>query len=130
VKIYNVETGLLKYTLKGHKNLIHDMDWDSTSSYFLTSSSDSTCKVWKLIYPEHDEEVEEEDSERLLHICTLHHPSFVYSAKFYKQSELDRPIIASACFDNKIRLWRVELEFGKHVRHGKLFDGVLIMKRC
>ena len=117
IKIFNVEDGVLKYTLKGHKNLVHDLDWHSSNNFLISSSSDFTSKVWKI--PENEAgDIDEDESERLLFICTLFHPSYVYSAKFLKDREFHyrKLVIASACFDAKVRVWRVDFEEDKYAK--------------
>lgn len=116
VKIFNVESGELKYTLRAHKNLIHDIDWNMNSQYLVTSSSDFTSKVWRLPNIEASEEVEEEDSERLMLVCTLTHTSYVYSGKFYHDRDESRLIVITACFDSKVRTWKISMQNGKYVK--------------
>jgi len=118
VKVFNVEDGELKYTIKAHKNIIHDLDWSWDSRYILTSSSDFTSKIWRIPYPEPSDEIEEDDSERLMLVCTLSHPSYVYSGKFFKDREQTRLMIATACFDAKVRIWKVESDHDRFVREG------------
>lgn len=40
--------GSLTFVFKGHKNIIHDMDWQEKDQYLVTCSSDSTVKLWKM----------------------------------------------------------------------------------
>lgn len=114
IKIFNVESGELKYTIRAHKNLIHDIDWNMTSQFLVTSSSDFTAKVWKIPNIESSDEIEEEDSERLMLVCTLSHSSYVYSAKFYQDRDESRLVIITACFDSKIRAWKVSMNNGNY----------------
>ncbi len=119
IKIFNVEDGVLKYTIKAHKNIVHDLDFTHTSLYLMSSSSDFTTKIWKIPYPELNDEIEEDDSEKYMHLCTFLHPSYVYSSKFFIDDDDSRLIIATACFDSKIRFWRVDFEHGRYARHGR-----------
>jgi len=118
IKIFNVEDGVLKYTLKGHKNLIHDLDWHPSNMYLVSCSSDFTVKVWRIPDKEMNE-IDEDESERQLLVCTLFHSSYVYSAKFYRDMDPYNLIIATACFDSKVRVWRVDFENEKFLRSGK-----------
>ena len=36
------------YVLKGHKNLIHDIDWSHNDKLLMSSSSDFTVKIWQI----------------------------------------------------------------------------------
>ena len=109
IKIFDVEDGTLRCILKGHKNIIHDLDWTLDSEYLVSCSSDFTCKLWKIPDSESGGEVEEEDSEKHNLICTFPHPSYVYSAKIFPHKNEDglvnKILIATACFDSKVRLW-------------------------
>jgi WD40 repeat protein len=40
--------GNLALTLKGHLNLIHDLDWSKDDHLLISSSSDFDVKVWKI----------------------------------------------------------------------------------
>jgi FOG: WD40 repeat len=125
IKIYNVEDGVLKYTIKAHKNIVHDIDFTPNSLYLVTCSSDFTAKLWKLPYPELNDEIEEDDSEKYMHVCTLLHPSYVYGAKFFIDEDESRLIIATACFDTKVRFWRVDFEYGRYSRHDVVSENVV-----
>ena len=121
IKIYNVEDGELRYTIRAHKNIVHDLEFHPFDNRVLiTASSDFQAKIWRLLDREPVDEVEEDDSERLLTHCPpLEHPSYVYSSKFLKEKEEQRLIVATACFDGKVRIWRIDFEEGKYLRHGK-----------
>jgi len=124
IKIFNVEEGELKYTLKGHKNIIHDLNWHPTNKYLVSCSSDFSIKVWRI--PEVEiNEIDEEESERQLFVCELLHPAYVYSAKFYRDRDPNCLIIASACFDAKVRVWRVDLENEIFYRSDLISEDVL-----
>lgn len=120
IKIFNVEDGVLKYTIKAHKNIVHDLEFTSNNLHLMTCSSDFTTKIWKIPYPELVDEIEEDDSEKYMHLCTFLHPSYVYSSKFFPDNDEGKMIIATASFDSKVRFWRVDFEYGRYARHGKL----------
>jgi WD40 repeat protein len=40
--------GNLVLTLKGHLNLIHDLDWSQDDLLLISASSDFDVKVWKI----------------------------------------------------------------------------------
>jgi hypothetical protein len=46
----------------------------------------------------------------MYYMCSLLHPSYVYGAQFYPDYSYEREerlIIASVCYDQKVRLWLV-----------------------
>jgi WD40 repeat protein len=43
-----MEDGSLSFVFKGHKNIIHDMDWNEKDTHLITCSSDSTVKIWNV----------------------------------------------------------------------------------
>ena len=50
------------------------------------------------------------ENDELFFMDQLVHPSFVYAAKIYPDSQMvgiRELVIATACFDQKIRIWRV-----------------------
>jgi len=120
VKIYDVESehGDLKVVLSGHHDLIHDMHWSANDNYLVTASGDGSAKIWKL----HDKDKEvsdnlnytENDSKFLLS-KPLMHPSFVYSAQIHPDASNGSSgnlMVATACFDQKVRLWKCFTEVG------------------
>jgi jouberin len=48
VKIFDVENGELKIVLRGHHDLIHDIQWSLNDNYLITTSADCSVKVWNL----------------------------------------------------------------------------------
>lgn len=48
IKIADVETGEIKIILRGHHDLIHDLQWSSNDNYLISSSADSSVKVYNL----------------------------------------------------------------------------------
>ena len=123
IKIFNIEDGILIYTLKGHKNLVHDLDWSADSQCLISGSSDFDCKIWYIPPEEPSEEVDEEDSEKNHYVYTLSHPSYIYACKFYNEkNQYDRRVVATACFDSKVRLWLLETEYDAFQHHLKVKD--------
>ena len=74
----------------------------------------------KLRYELND--IDEDESERLSFVCALFHPSYVYSAKFYKDRDSQNLVIATACFDAKVRVWRLDFENEKFLRSGTQYS--------
>ena len=48
IKIFDVEGGELKIVLRGHHDLIHDLQWSQTDDYLFSASADCSVKVWNL----------------------------------------------------------------------------------
>lgn len=48
VKIWNVDSGLLYYTLIGHDSEIVSVSFDQTSRILATGSADKTIRLWDL----------------------------------------------------------------------------------
>ena len=122
IKIYDVEyTGKdpdnqpPKVVLRGHHDLIHDLNWAQNDKWLVSASADGSAKIWDL-----SEKIDGSDdaqdytkNDATYYHDQLLHPSFVYSAKVYPESQIvgrDKLIIATACFDQKIRIWEVSLD--------------------
>lgn len=117
IHIYDVEEkqeNRLYVKLPGHKNLVHDISWSADSQFLMTSSSDMSCKLWKIpLNPYPDKSSEEILQETF--IQNLFHPSFVYTGKLYQEPFRGHRFIAlTGCFDGRIRAVLVPLE-GKRV---------------
>lgn len=48
IKIWDVETGKVRYELKGHKKNIRDLIFSNDSQYLVTGSADCAIKIWDL----------------------------------------------------------------------------------
>jgi WD40 repeat protein len=48
IKIFDVENGELKIVMRGHHDLIHDLQWSEMDEYLITSSADCSVKLWNL----------------------------------------------------------------------------------
>ena len=117
VKIFDVESdsGALKVILSGHHDLIHDMHWSQDDNYMVTASGDGSAKVWKLHAK--DKEISDrldytENDDKFLLCKPLMHPSFVYSAQVHpdpSNGSSGELIIATACFDQKVRIWKCNI---------------------
>ena len=113
MKIFDIESehGALKVVLSGHHDLIHDMHWATNDNYLVTASGDGSAKVWRL--HEKDKEISDnlnytENDSKFLMCRPLMHPSYVYSAQIHPDAANGghgQLIVATACFDQKVRLW-------------------------
>jgi WD40 repeat protein len=95
--------------VRGHHDLIHDLNWSPDDNFLVSASADGLAKVWDLTDkdrndgPKNLNYASQESREKFEH-AKLVHPSYVYGAKIFpepnSQSANDRPlIIASCCFD-------------------------------
>jgi jouberin len=108
IQMYSV-TAFDKYaTLRGHHDLIYELQFSDDDSLLLSVSADQTAKVWKG-YGHSGE------SKRYLK-QTLKHSTCVYSGKFHPD---DNRLVVTAGQDGLIRVWSrvkeiVALEFPGH----------------
>lgn len=109
IKIADVELGAIKIVLRGHHDLIHDLSWSDDDNYLVSASADGSCKVWDLTQKETDyaDKLNYTENDAMFFICQLLHSSYVYAARILPgTSSLSQNIvIATACFDGKVRLW-------------------------
>jgi len=114
IKICDVETGELRIVLRGHHDLIHDLSWSFDDNYLISSSADCSVKVWNLTMKDTDyaDNLNYTENDAMYFMSHLLHPSFVYGAQFYPDYSYerhDRLIIATICYDQKVRLWMVSI---------------------
>lgn len=111
IKIADVEHGQIKIILRGHHDLIHDMSWSSDDNYLVSASADGSAKVYDLTNKETDyaDKLNYTENDAMFFLCTLPHCSYVYAAKIFPDTNLNQGniIVATACFDGKVRLWSV-----------------------
>ena len=87
--------------MRGHNDLIHDLDWSWDDRFLVSASADGSCRVWNL----ENKETESSDrfnyqvNDRFFFITELYHPSFVYGAKIHPFRSDDFLYIATICFD-------------------------------
>lgn len=117
VKIFDCEDGHLQLILRGHNDLIHDICWSFDDRFLVTASADGSVRIWNLTdkETENSDRFNYQDNDRLFFIAEIYHPSFVYGAKIHPRVREEGFIyIATACYDQKIRIWEVtvdDLEF-------------------
>ena len=95
--------------MRGHHDLIHDLDWSPDDNFLISASADGLAKVWDLTDKDRDQgnvmtNYTSFENREKFEYAKLVHPSYVYGAKVFpdpnSQSANDRPlIIASCCFD-------------------------------
>ena len=106
--------------LRGHFDLIHDINWSKDDNFLVTASADGSAKVWDLTDMENlnaKERLNYTENDDKFFWTQLMHPSFVYGAKFYPLPEPAHYVVATACFDQKVRIWLVEKNAGHSSLH-------------
>jgi len=48
IKIADMESGKFVMILRGHHDLIHDMQFNNDDNFLVSGSADGSCKVWNL----------------------------------------------------------------------------------
>lgn len=87
--------------------MIHDLSWSPDDNYLVSGSADGSAKVWDLTNKETDyaDKLNYTENDAMFFICQLQHSSYVYSARFFPENH--GLVIATACYDGKVRLWSV-----------------------
>lgn len=121
IKIFDIEKEDEHHvvSLAGHQDLIHDIDWSYKDQYLCTASSDYTCKVWELknIAKGHTDRLNYDSNKNVFFECVIPHPSFVYGSKFHPVKDDRNLILATICYDGKVRIWRVEIPMDENEDH-------------
>lgn len=111
IKIADVEIGEVKIVLRGHHDMIHDLSWSEDDNYLVSASADGSAKVWDLTNKETDyhDKLNYTENDAMFFICQLLHSSYVYAARIFPEANQmsGNLVIATACFDGKVRLWTV-----------------------
>lgn len=87
IKIYEMEEGTVVFILRGHKDIIHSLEFTRDDTYLLSAGADYQVKLWA-IPNSVNEYIEEEDSEKVSLTNVITHPSYVYQASFIPESQL------------------------------------------
>ena len=82
IKIYDVENGEIKIVLRGHHDLIHDLQWSYDDNFLISASADCSAKVWNLTQKSVDyaDKLNYTENDVMYFLTALLHPSYVYSA--------------------------------------------------
>jgi len=144
IRIFNIEDCKLIRQYRAHNNIVHHLSWSQQDTYVVSSSADGTAKMWDVASRIADiallRETTAEDNDALY--VTFNHPSFVYGSCFYPEDNSSRFLVATACYDGKVRVWvtdkqmfRETFESGFHDRRTcevaaeLLVDETLVDKR-
>ena len=112
IKIFKTTTGELLMKLNGHHDIIHELTWSQYDNILVSASGDGSVKVWNVT--DRDEDIPDKlsnlENDKYFYLWELIHPSYVYSAKFYKEEEkASNPykILTTICYDQTIRFWMI-----------------------
>lgn len=122
----------MKAVMRGHHDLIHDLQWSRNDDYLLTASADCSVKIWDMIgfkdgsNESYGDRLNYTENDSRYFVCQLLHPSYVYGGGFFPDTSDERDsrlIIASVCYDQRVRLWLVTLDVeGKALQHDCLLE--------
>jgi WD40 repeat protein/transcriptional regulator with XRE-family HTH domain len=99
-KLWNVTSGKELATLYGHNEAVTGIGYSTDGAYIATSSFDATVRIWKLEDILNNPLDEEAQPIQVL----IGHNGIVWDAAFSPDSK----VIATASFDNTIKLWDLE----------------------
>jgi len=130
IKVYQVEDGDLALTLRGHADLVHDLAWSENDLNLLSSSADGTTKLWDFtsVFASGGDAagfsaVNFNPGTADFLLGNMNHPSYVYCARFHPEDKIeDKDIIATACFDGKVRIWLVNHPSNKSLVERSIAD--------
>ena len=126
--------------LRGHHDLIHDLQWSRNDDYLMSASADCSIKLWDLSslreaggsLDSYTDKLNYTENDSKYFVGQLLHPSFVYGGGFYPDTAEERDsrlIIASVCYDQRVRLWLVNLDIeGKQINNDCLLELSIIDK--
>lgn len=115
IKIFNVEKGTLAAIIGLHQGIIHELKWAPGDNFLLSASNDSLAKLWNTSDIESAVTLSEDygENEKKVLLGKIQHPSYVYAVEFlpeYANKLRPKPVIATACFDGKVRIWVAEID--------------------
>jgi len=80
--VFSLENGECLFIFRGHRDIIHDMQFTSNDRYLYTVSADFDMKLWSI--PENSNEyIDEDDSEKMCLRMNVNHPSYIYAIKIF-----------------------------------------------
>ena len=119
IKIFNVETGQLKYIFKGHQNLIHHILWSFDDLLLFTCSSDYNLSIWRVPFEDNNNE----DNTNYLKnqsqflVATIPHPGYVYCCDLFPdKANKEQMYLATACFDGVVRVYSLAADYDENSR--------------
>jgi WD40 repeat protein len=90
-----VENGELRVILRGHHDLIHDLQWSLNDDFLLSASADCSLKIWNLSSlrdpsDTYTDKLNYTENDVKYFVDQLLHPSFVYGGGFYPDTAEER----------------------------------------
>ncbi|KAI9261484.1 hypothetical protein BDA99DRAFT_511475 [Phascolomyces articulosus] len=101
VKVWNVRTGHLIYTIRGHQNVITDIAINEENTLIATASSDGYVRVWKM-------DTFEPVAHLKTHTSTQRKP--FTTVKFSPSPKAETRYLMATNEDGLVRLWRWDKE--------------------
>lgn len=81
-----MEKGTQEVALRGHNDLVHDLNWSLSDDYLVSASADGSAKVWNLTdigRSDLPDKLNYTENDRYFFHGQLLHASYVYSAKIF-----------------------------------------------
>ena len=90
----------------------------------VTASADGAVRIWNMEDKEttHSDRFNYADNDHLFFVHELYHPSFVYGAQIHPSRDDNYLFIATICFDGKVRIWSVNIDFLEETYHGLEYE--------
>lgn len=86
--------------LPGHQDIIYSIRWSLDDSLIIACSADCSVSIWNVF--------------EVSFLQILPHPNFVYA------NEMGNNLIATGCYDTKLRIWNIEGLSSKYVLNQEL----------
>jgi WD40 repeat protein len=110
IKIFDIEMGELRIVVRGHYDLIHDLQWSKNDMYLMSASADCSIKLWDMsslreaggTLDSYTDKQNYTENDTKYFVGQLLHPSYVYAGSFYPdtaEESFSRLIIATVCYD-------------------------------
>lgn len=98
----------------------------------MSTSADCSAKIWNMSSlkdssnDSYTDKLNYTENDTKYFVCQLLHPSFVYAGGFFPDTAEERDtrlIIATVCYDQKVRLWLISFDFeGRAQNHECLLE--------
>jgi WD40 repeat protein len=116
IRIFDLESKTLKYTIQAHKNSVFTLSYSLDESFLLSGSRDAHLKVWKTEIPYQLQE------DIVAHMFALNHLAFSPDGRYF----------ATASMDKSVKIWDAQsfkllkiIDKARHAGHGTSVNKVL-----
>lgn len=108
IKVYSLESGEKKMTLKGHREVIYSLTTTENEKFLISAGSDHIVRVWEI--PDNfGEYIDEDESEHYLRSECVHSAA-IYSTACVHVPLSDKIYVVTCCYDGFLRLWEVSVK--------------------